>query len=382
MRRVSSIVAYVRSKHPERWLAAYLLQRLGAWRERVPARGERHLLVAVCDHFEPLWAADDGWAAVPEAVGAARVRAWHERLPLLAAGYRDSEDRRPRHTFFFPAEQYRPHFLEPLADLARAGLGEVELHLHHDRDTASGLRATIHEALQRFAAHGHLARDRAGRPRYAFIHGDWALANAREDGRRCGVDDELAVLAETGCYADFTFPAAPDECQPPICNQIYWPVGDLKRRRAHYHGERARVGRWYDDRPLLIQGPLALALRARRIPVQLDNADLTHAFLASPARLRTWIAQHVCVAGRPEWVFVKLHTHGAPEDTAASLLGPGGHALHRALAAVGEGPGGWRLHYVTAREMFNVACAAMQGCRGNPARYRDHLLPPPPAAAG
>jgi len=28
----------------------------------------------------------------------------------------------------------------------------------------------------------------------------------------------------------------------------------------------------------------------------------------------------VTVAGRPEWVFVKVHTHGAPELQAASLL--------------------------------------------------------------
>lgn len=382
MRPVSSVVAYLRSKHPERWLAAYLRQRLERWHERVPRQGERHLLVAVCDHFEPLWAADEGWAAVPEAVGRARVEAWRERLPPLAAGYRDSEGRHPRHTFFFPAEQYRPHFLERLAELARVGLGEVELHLHHDRDSAAGLRATIEQALQRFAAHGHLSRARDGRLRYAFIHGDWALANARADGRHCGVDDELAVLAATGCYADFTFPAAPDECQPPICNQIYWPAGDLTQRRAHHRGERARVGRWYEDRPLLVQGPLALALCARRIPLQLENADLTHAFVASPARLRTWIAQHVHVAGRPDWVFVKLHTHGAPEDTAASLLGDGGHALHRALAAVGQGPDGWRLHYVTAREMFNLARAAMAGCSGNPARYRDYVLAPPPVAVG
>ncbi|MBK8479933.1 MAG: hypothetical protein IPL40_01970 [Proteobacteria bacterium] len=381
MRGLHTVAAYIRSKHPERWLAAYLRQRLCAWRERLPAHGERHLLVAVCDHFEPLWAADDAWAAVPDEVGAARVKAWHEGLPRLAAGYRDSEGRAPRHTFFFPAEQYRPQFLQSLADLARAGLGEVELHLHHDGDTAAGLRRVIAAALKRFATHGHLARAPDGRPRYAFIHGDWALANAREDGRRCGVDDELAVLAETGCYADFTFPAAPDECQPPICNQIYWPTGDLTRRRAHHFGERARVGRWHEDRPLLIQGPLALALRARRMPLQLDNADLTHAFVATPARVRTWVAQHVHVAGRPEWVFVKLHTHGAPEDTSASLLGEGGHALHRALSAAGQGRGAWRLHYVTAREMFNLARAAMEGCRGNPARYRDHVLAPPPVVA-
>ena len=44
---------------------------------------------------------------------------------------------------------------------------------------------------------------------YAFIHGNWSLCNSRPDGRYCGVNNELDVLRETGCYADFTLPSAP-----------------------------------------------------------------------------------------------------------------------------------------------------------------------------
>ena len=66
-------------------------------------------------------------------------------------------------------------------------------------------------------------------------------------------------------------------------------------------------------------------------------------------------------------MFVKVHTHGAIENTAASLLGDGGRALHtraRDLQAATAGA----LHYVTAREMFNVARAAMDGKTGDPER--------------
>ncbi len=84
--------------------------------------------------------------------------------------------------------------------------------------------------------------------RYAFIHGNWCLANARSDRRWCGVDEELPLLFQSGCYADFTFPAAPDDSQPPIVNQIYWPDGDLARRRAQDTGARARVGEVRRDR--------------------------------------------------------------------------------------------------------------------------------------
>ena len=37
---------------------------------------------------------------------------------------------------------------------------------------------------------------------------------------------------------------------------------------------------------------------------------------------------------------------------------------------------------MSAREMFNIAVAAMDGHTGNPFDYRDHVLPPPPAARG
>jgi hypothetical protein len=40
----------------------------------------------------------------------------------------------------------------------------------------------------------------------------------------------------------------------------------------------------------------------------------------------------------------------------------------------------WLLHYLTAREMYNVALAAMDGRTGNPADFRDYVLAPPPVA--
>jgi len=42
--------------------------------------------------------------------------------------------------------------------------------------TRETLRAKLEQSLRLFAEHGHLARDPDGRPRYAFIHGNWTLA--------------------------------------------------------------------------------------------------------------------------------------------------------------------------------------------------------------
>jgi hypothetical protein len=363
----------LRGKHLDRWLSGWA--RHVALRSRARRHdGPRHLLFALCDHYEPLWGRAD------EARGAARVRAWQEGYPRLVDRYRDADGFRPRHSFFFPGEQYRPHSLDALADLARKGLGEVEVHLHHDGDTAATLEPQLLEALRKYAEHGHLARDADGRLRYAFIHGNWALANARSDGRWCGVDDELPVLFKTGCFADFTFPSAPDQCQPNVVNRIYWPTGDLSSKRCYESGEPARVGHVKGDRILLVQGPLALSRRPDRLGIRIESAEVRANDPATPKRARTWLEQAIHVEGRPEWVFVKLHTHGAPEAEAASLLGKGGDALHRILTTQYNDGKKWKLHYVTAREMYNVAMAAMAGRSGDPNDYRDHVLAPPPVA--
>lgn len=363
----------VREKNLHTWLRGWMADRASRALS-LPYAGTRHLLFALCDHYEPLWGGAD------ESTGRQRVSFWHERYPRLASGYHDADGYPPQHSFFFPGEEYRDVFFDPLDDLVRRGYGELELHLHHDNATHAQTREDIERYLELYGARGHFAREASGRLRYAFIHGNWALANGRPDGRRCGVDDELPLLFETGCYADLTFPSAPDITQPMRVNELYWPVGDLRRKRAYEQGETARVGKTYDDRVLMIQGPIALARRPASAAVRIESSALTATDPATLARIRCWTAQSIHVSGRPEWVFVKVHTHGAPEKQAASLLGEGGDALHRELAAHFNDGERWVLHYVTAREMFNIARAAMECHSGNPNRYRDYVLAPPPLA--
>jgi hypothetical protein len=364
------------SKQIHVWLAGWLLDR--ARKALLPAvQGERHLLFAVCDHFEPLH------GGVTREVGLARVKAWRDRLPAFER-FRDENGRPPRYSFFFPGDQYDPAFLEGLAPLVEAGLGEVEVHLHHDGDTRASLAHTLGSTVEAFASHGLVPR-RDQRWAWSFIHGNWSLANGRKDGRYCGVDDELRCLHELGCYADFTFPSAPDPCQPALVNSIYYPRDDT-RRRAYDEGERARVGTPRRDSVLLIQGPLAIAHRPPRAflrtpaslgsSLRIEASALSPSDPPSPARLATWMDQWVHVEGRPEWTFVKVHTHGAPERNAEVMLGEPMAALHSALAALAVG-GRWRVHYVSAREMYNVARAAMDGRGGSPADYFDHVVPPP-----
>lgn len=367
--------SYLTEKNLDAWLGGYA-RHLARNVVKPAVRGPRHLLFAICDHYEPLW--DTSTVAI----GDARVRAWAEGYPAICGRFRDADGRPPRHSFFFPGEQYLPRWLDALAKLAKDGFGEVELHMHHDHDTRAGLLAKIERYKARFAEHGHLSRGPDGRARYAFIHGNWCLANARRDGKNCGVDDELVALFESGCYADFTFAAAPDESQPRIVNQIYWPVGDLTRKRAYENGEAARVGHVKDDRLLMITGPLAIAPRAEKLPIWIDNAGITRLRPPTPFRLRTWISQNIHVEGRPEWVFVKAYTHGAPEPQAEVFLGEPARVLHETLTTRYNDGARWKLHYVTAREMFNIAIAAMEGKTGDPGEYRDYKLPKAPVCVG
>jgi hypothetical protein len=83
------------------------------------------------------------------------------------------------------------------------------------------------------------------------------------------------------------------------------------------------------------------------------------------------------VEGRPEWRFIKIHTHGASNKVDADeILGP---ELDQALSymekAYNDGAH-YVLHYVTAREAFNLARAAVDGKQGDPRQYYDYLIPP------
>jgi len=130
----------------------------------------------------------------------------------------------------------------------------------------------------------------------------------------------------------------------------------------------------------MIEGPLALSKRPGGLRLRIENSDLQGSDPPTAARLKTWTDQHICVAGRPEWVFVKVHTHGCPEQNMPGLLGGEARTFHRSLSENYNDGVNWQLHYVTAREMYNVAIAAMAGESGSPAEYFDYELSPPPVA--
>jgi hypothetical protein len=349
------------------WLPAWLK------RDREPHRalGSLHVCIAVCDHFEPLQNTDKAGAV-------ARIATWRREYPRFVEEFRDSGGKPPRHTFFYPVEQYDSDILQALADLCSENGCEIEVHLHHDRDTADNLRATLLTARERLASHGLLSRDPDGNVRYGFIHGNWALDHSHPEGRHCGVPDELGVLRETGCYADFTLPSAPNPTQTRTINSIYYAAED-GHPKSHDAGrrviaEREACGGARDGELLMVQGPLGLNWRRRKYGIlpRIENSDLTGGNPPTRDRFRLWLDCRICVGGRPNWLFVKLHTHGAKPSNTKMLLGEPMRAFHRMLADEVPRRAGFSYHYVTAREMVNIIHAAESGHSGDPGQHRDY----------
>jgi len=172
-----------------------------------------------------------------------RVARWVSDYPRLCEGHRDADGCAPKHTFFFPSEEYRPEHLDPLVALCAQGYGEIEIHLHHDNDTEANFRTSIARFCKVLhERHGALPRDPVtGEPTFAFIHGNWSLDNSRADGRWCGLNNELILLRELGCYADFTLPSAPSDTQTSTINSIYYSTDDPNAPKSHDTGTPVRV---------------------------------------------------------------------------------------------------------------------------------------------
>ena len=360
----------LRRRGMDRWLGTYVRE---SSRRGAPPLGRAvHALICIGDHYEPM----HGKVAAEQAN--ARVESWVRKYPELFGRFRDSDGRPPRHSFFFPIDEYDAGHVDAIADLCRGGYGEVEIHLHHDHDTAEGLRTKLLDFKRLFhERHGVLPVDRrTGEVKYGFIHGNWALDNSRPDGRWCGVNNELDVLRETGCYADFTMPSAPSDTQTRKINSIYYGIDDPRRPKSHDWGIDVGAQPAPTNGLLLVQGPLLFNWRSRKwglIP-RIENACLQRGQRPTMERLDLWLKAGVRVPARPDWYFIKLHTHGAIESNQAVLLGRPMVEFHEALARRAAADANFHYHYVTAREMYNLAKAAEAGWTGSVADARDYEL--------
>jgi len=356
------------------WFPGDLLRSISLFFTQRP-QGTVHIMFAFVDHFEP------GNRNAPPDLQASRVDAWCTGYPPLADRHRDSDGISPQHTFFFPPHYDKQGHLEKLTSLCSAGYGEIELHLHHDRqepwpDDEESLRRKIEECVESFSRCGVFCLP-DGRCVYGFIHGDWALANSLAGGEHCGVNDEITILQQTGCYADFTFPVS-NEAQPGRANSLFYG-GSCRERPKGFDSiaDPVEVGKTPGKGLLIVQGVIGFRWRSRthRFTPSIEQANISKADYTFAERIDYWIQKRIHVPGRPEWIFVKVHTHGAREEDREVLLGETADAMYSHLETAYNDGERYKLHYVSARETYNIIKAAEDGKSGNPNDYRDYLIP-------
>lgn len=348
----ASFYALLRARNIHLWFFSYLRTEFHRRFDSQPT-GPVSVYFAFVDHYEPY----GGKADKEKAEG--RVAKWMREYPQAARHHVDSGGRPPQHTFFYPEEEYDRDILDSIAQLCRNGYGDVDVHLHHDNDTAEGLRTKLVNFKNCLAnQHGLLRRDPSdGEVIYGFIHGNWALDNSRPDGRWCGVNNEISVLQETGCYADFTMPSAPSDTQTRKINSIYFAKGRPGNCKSHDNGADVRVGLWRDrrDELLLVQGPLTLNWGRRKFGLipRVESAEVSLNAPPSAERVKLWRRYAAKVKGAENCIFIKVHTHGATEESMQMLFdNKGFDRLWSELERQFRDTAGYSLHYVSAYEMY------------------------------
>jgi hypothetical protein len=328
------------------WLPGYLKQRLGAARRKAPKRVWLH----IADHFEPLWMKADEITAVE------RVARWADEWPHIASKFVDSTGRPPQYTFFYPQEEYRPHLIEPLESLVQSGIADVEVHLHHDGEGEKDFVDRIQFFTKTLVSRHGMLRKIDGRIVFAFIHGNWALDNSRPDGRHCGLNNEITLLRDLGCYADYTMPSIPSPTQARLINTIYWATDDPEKPKSYDTGVPVTVGSKAQGDLLMIPGPLGIRWTERLIP-RMENGELACYDPPTAYRVQRWLDLAPQIG---DDIFIKLHTHGAQERNSALLLHGGLEQLFH-LVTQECSRRGYALHFATAWDMRQAVERARTG---------------------
>ena len=371
---LSFILSFVviRKKDMHTWIANYVARKFTSVKN---SQNTQHVMFCFVDHYEPQWKNKDNIELERE-----RVDRWMKDYPIMAAKFTDADGQHPKHSFFYPEEEYRFEHLEKISDLCARGFGEIEIHLHHEDDTSENLRNTLSTFADTLhQQHGALSVDPStNKPVYAFIHGNWALDNSHPQGHWCGVNDELTVLKETGCYADFTFPS-PDATQPAMTNCHYYANDDPHKPKSYNKGAEMVVNKPATGDLLIMQGPIGFNWEESKFAVlpKIERSDIRHNCQPTQRRVDNWVSKNIHVKGQPDWRFIKIHTHGAQDIDMDTLLGEPIEAMHQYLTTQYNDGEKYKIHYVSAREMYNIAKAAEAGEKGDPNQYRDFVLPKP-----
>jgi hypothetical protein len=348
----------VNTKYPWFWMYA------ADWvRPAEHAKGPKHLMFVFVDHFEP----HDQEA----------MNAWMKGYPEMASKHADSDGKHPQHSWFWFFSESdlaeKKSFLAQLATLSYEGYGEIEFHMHHGNDDEESFLKQMREAISLSNEVGAMVTQEVQpRKAFGFIHGMWSLDNSRGPGF-CGINNELILLQRLGCYADFTNPSW-GSMHPKMVNRFYYATDDPLNPKSYNSGVEMEAGKLGVGDLFMFTGQSVVGFNS--VMPRYDHGEVDFEHLPKPHRVDSWIKNAVSVKGRPEWKFVKVFSHGALTQDHDTMFGEWADRLYSHLEKHYNNGSEYILHYVTAREAFNIAKAAEAQKRGNPDEFRDYLIPP------
>lgn len=330
-----------------------------------------HIFFCLCDHYEP------GTGGVSKKIEIKRVNELLHRYPAIAKNHRDFKGNIPRRTWFFPPHYHRYNNLKNLVSLCEEGYGEIELHLHHGKnrpDTEKNLRETLLQCINEYSEFG-IFGELNGEKKYGFIHGDWALNNSRS-GKYCGVNNEIKILRETGCYADFTFPSM-NEANPKKINKIFYAYANSHNPKSHNTGNDVIKNGNESGDLMIIQGPICPIFLSKNISGLRCVGDVINGKPpVTKERINAWINTWIFIKGQKNMIVIKTHTHGATDSDV--VLGKEIEYIFSYLEANFNDGDNFRLHYVTARELYNIIKGIESGrYLDDPELCRDYLINKP-----
>ena len=278
-----------------------------------------HLYVAFCNHLSPFR------GSVSQEIAEHRIVTWQREYTGFASEHRDSLGNQPVHTFFYDEADYNPRFIDVLYRMCKSGIADVEILLRHGQNTPFEFKRKVESFRDVLFHHHGLLRQNGGAISFAFVHDHMSPCDSHQQSVLCDVNRKQFILKECGCYADFTFPCAPDtqESESEDLLRIEGPLGTNWRNRRFCLFPRAETGE--------------ISARSR----------FTH------HRARLWLDTAPQINGDTKNIFLKLHTYGAVDSTVRYLFGESGiHDLYGYLEKKSIDNSDFILHYVSAYEMY------------------------------
>jgi hypothetical protein len=320
----------------------------------------KHLIFVMVDHYEHGKGED----------AAARNIEWCNKFRAVSERNRDDYGNRFRYTWFYPFDHGNTAIMEELSRMAYEGYGEIEMHWHLSAKSGTNSEnyaEMVRKAIAWYQRFGALTTvDSPPKTAFAYIAGNWDLDASLPGEMSHGVTNQISVLAQEGCYADFTFSTIGTAAQPAKVNSIYYVSDDPDNPKSHNTGTDSKVGYPVRDKLLIFQGPISISWNGA-----LEYGAIESNPRFTPGRVKKWIGANIHVRGRPEWIFVKVFSHGAQ----SSSIVLDGDMEYMILSLKKEcSMRGIKVHFMSAREAVNVVRAAEEGKTGNPEEYRDYSI--------